>query len=200
MKRVLIFDFGGVLMKTVDYTPRYHWDDQLGLAHGSVERVVHGSPTWLQAQTGQIPVTEYWQDVAQQLKLSDVDIKQLAHDFYSGDQLDQDHIQFIKEMKAQGHQVALLSNDSTDLNAKLDHLNLHDLFDPLVISAYIGVMKPNAAAYHAVLKLLKRPAEETIFIDDRIENVEAAKKIGIHGVHYQPNINLVATLTPLLVQ
>lgn len=200
MQRVLIFDFGGVLMKTVNYSPRHGWDDRLGLAHGSVERIVHNEKSWIQAQTGQIPVEAYWQDVANQLKLSDDNVKQLAHDFYSGDQLDPELIQYIRGKKAEGVQIALLSNDSTELNAKLEQLEIHDLFDPLVISAHIGVMKPHPDAYHAVLKLINRPAEETIFIDDRLENVEGAEKLGIHGVHYHAGMNLPEILAPILVQ
>lgn len=60
MKRSIIFDFGGVLMRTIDYTPRHKWDDRLGLPHGSVEKVVHGSESWRQAQVGQMELQGYW--------------------------------------------------------------------------------------------------------------------------------------------
>lgn len=58
-KRAVIFDFGGVLMKTVDYSPRHQWDDRLSLPQGSVEKAVHNSDSWTQAQIGKIPLAGY---------------------------------------------------------------------------------------------------------------------------------------------
>lgn len=193
-KRAFIFDFGNVLMKTVDYTPRRAWDERLSLPPGSVERAVHNDDSWIQAQTGQIPLVAYWQDVAERLKLSSTDVAQLAEDFYSGDQLDMANIQLIERLRADGHPVALLSNDSLELLPKLERLGITHLFDPLVVSAQIRVMKPDAAAYQAVLSRLGRPAEGTVFIDDRQENIDGATALGIHGVLYTNDLDLESVL------
>ena len=72
------------------------------------------------------------------------------------------------------------------------------LFDPLVISGEIGVMKPHAAAYEAVLTRCGRPASEVVFIDDRIENIDGARASGMHGIHYKAGMDLAAALQPLL--
>jgi len=197
-KRAVIFDFGGVLMKTRDYGPRHAWDDYLGLAHGSVERAVHNEKSWRKAQTGEIAVTDYWADVLLQLGLTPDDVRDLADDFYSGDQLDADNIAYINYLRAEGFTVALLSNDSLELIPKLEAYDLINLFDPLVVSAQIGVMKPEAEAYQAVLNRLDRPASETIFIDDRLENVIGAKSLGIKAVHYHDGLDLRASLADLL--
>lgn len=192
MQRAVIFDFGGVLMKTVDYSPRFAWDDRLGLPRGSVERIVHNGESWVEAQTGTLSPAAYWADVAQQLKLEDT--TQLSQDFYSGDSLDADLISLIHDLRGAGRAVALLSNDSLELVDKLRRLEIDTLFDPLVISAQIGVMKPHPAAYQAVLDQLKRPPEKTIFVDDRLENVEGAAALGIQAVHYKPGMDLAAIL------
>lgn len=198
MKRALIFDFGGVLMKTVDYTPRHNWDVRLGLPRGTVEQIVHGAESWRKAQRGEITPAAYWADVAAQLNITTKQAAQLAVDFYSGDQLDADLIGLIRELRAGGHTVALLSNDSPELRAKLQKLGIIDLFDPLVISAEIGVMKPDAAAFEIMLERLTCPAEETIFIDDLPANVDAAAAIGIHSIQYINGMNLREMLVPLL--
>lgn len=192
MQQAVIFDFGGVLMKTLDYAPRFAWDDRLGLSHGSVERIVHNGDSWVKAQTGLITPQAYWADVAKQLKLDDV--SQLAADFYSGDVLDTTLIRLIHDLRAAGRDVALLSNDSLELKDKLRRLEIDALFDPLIISAEIGVMKPHPAAYQAVLDQLKRSAEEAVFIDDRLVNVQGAEAVGIRGIHYTPNMNLASIL------
>ncbi|HEX2619752.1 MAG TPA: HAD family hydrolase, partial [Phototrophicaceae bacterium] len=151
MKRAVIFDFGGVLMKTLDYRPRHAWDERLKLPHGSVERVVHGSDSWRQAQTGQLPVETYWQDVASQLKLSPDEVNQLKLDYFSGDVLDTLLMDYILELRKLNHPVGLLSNDSLELLPKLQRLGIMALFDALVVSAQIGFMKPAPQAYQAVL-------------------------------------------------
>lgn len=198
MRRAVIFDFGGVLMKTLDHTGRHLWDDRLGLSRGSVEKIVHGGESWRKAQRGEITPAEYWADVAAQLALDNGSIQQLAADFFSGDRLDAALIDYIHELRGLGHQVALLSNDSLELVAKLRRLAIAGLFDPLVISAQIGVMKPDARAYEAVLAAFNRPAAETIFVDDMVVNVEAAAALGIHAVQYVQDMDLRAVLAPLL--
>ncbi len=197
MKHLLIFDFGGVLMKTQDYTPRHNWDDRLGLPHGSVESIVHNAGSWIKAQTGVIPVEAYWDDVRQSLGISADQVQQLAIDFYSGDVLDDSLVDLIHRYRAEGHTVALLSNDSLELMPKLRRLNLVDLFDPLVVSAQIGVMKPAVAAYQALLDQANRPANEAVFIDDRAENIAGAEVLGIRGVHYQASMDLENALSSI---
>jgi len=198
MKRAVIFDFGGVLMKTVSQHPRHAWDDRLGLAHGSVEGIVHGSDAWRQAQIGKISVADYWAEVARQLGLSESDVQQLAQDYFSADRLDDDLIASIRDMRADGHTVALLSNDSPALADKLRTLGIADLFDPMVISGNIGAMKPDAAAYQAVLSALGRPASETVFIDDMPANVAGAQAVGMDAIRYVDGMDLPAALKPLL--
>jgi HAD superfamily hydrolase (TIGR01509 family) len=198
MQRALIFDYGGVVMKTVDYGPRHRWDDRLGLPHGSVERVVHGSPAWIGAMTGQVSLDAYWADVARQLRLDADQVRQLAADFYSGDQLDTALIAYLRRLRARGHTVALLSNASPALAGELDELGISGLFNPLVISAFIGVLKPDAGAYYAVLNRINRPPHETVFIDDMAANVAAARTLGIHAVQYRAGLDLPAVIEPLL--
>lgn len=174
-------------MRTVDPGPRRRWDERLGLPYGTVERAVHNNQTWIQVQQGQITPAQYWQDVARRLTLEPDAVQQLAVDFYAGDQLNSAVLKLIGQLLDSGHRIGLLSNDSPELRAKLDRLELVELFDPLVISAEIGVMKPKEGAYQAVLGKLGRPAEETIFIDDREENVNGARAVGMHAIHYIPD-------------
>lgn len=185
-------------MRTLDYTPRHRWDDRLTLPHGRVEQVVHGSESWKQAQTGTLSVTNYWDDVAKQLQLSQSEIQQLAHDFFSGDVLDQELVGYTRELKAAGYPIALLSNDSPALLEKLHHLQIADLFQPLVISALIGVMKPDPLAYQSVLTQLGYQAKNAIFIDDMPANIAGAEAVGIHAIRYVSFAPFKDELTTLL--
>jgi epoxide hydrolase-like predicted phosphatase len=198
MKRAVIFDFGGVLMKTLDYSYRHQWDDRLGLPRNTVEKVVHGSESWRQAQLGTLSLKDYWQDVAEQLKLSPHDLTQLQEDYFKGDRLDGELIAYIRELRTRGHCVALLSNDSPALQQKLERLDIQDLFDPLIISANIGYMKPAPDAYLAMLHALQLAPEQTVFIDDMPYNIVGAQAVGIHAIQYTPDLDLREVLESLL--
>jgi len=198
MIKALIFDFGGVLVRTEDYRPRHAWDERLGLPAGSVERAVHHSDLWVQAQLGRITDTTYWQGVAELLYMRQGDVEQLRRDYFSGDRLNHRLVDFIGELRAQGYAVALLSNESLQLNERLRELGISDLFDPIVISAQIGVMKPDPTAYRVVLQELHVAPREAIFIDDMLANVRGAQAVGLHALLFRPETNLREELKPFL--
>lgn len=198
MKTAFIFDFGGVFMRTMDYGPRHAWDHRLGLPLGGVEQVVHGSPSWQAAQVGRLSVANYWADIGNQLGLNAADLAQLQVDFFRGDVLDADLVEFTRGLKAKGYAVALLSNDSPALLSKLHHLGIADLFDPLVISGVIGVMKPDATAYQTILEAWPDHTGEVVFIDDMSANIAGAEAVGIRGILYRDLVGLEATIQQYL--
>lgn len=185
-----IFDWGGVLMRTEDHSFRLAWDARLGLAPGSVEQVVHGIPEWRQAQRGEISSAAYWQAVAQQLGLTAEETLALRSDFYSGDRLDKELIMLIQKLRESGIRTGLLSNNTPDLRDEMRALKLDGIFDAVVISAEIGVMKPEPAAYHAILDALNTVPQQAILIDDFEDNVAGAQAVGMQAVHFRPKLDL----------
>ena len=194
----IIFEWGGVLMRTHDRARRHAWDARLGLPLGSVERVVHGSEAWLRAQRGNLTDEAYWQAVARELGLDAVALSQLQVDFYADDHLDGDLMAFIRELRANGVKVGLLSNNSAALLDELAALGVADAFDSCVISAVTGIMKPDPAAYHAILNALDISPERALFIDDTLANVEGARAVGMVAVLYRPDVSLRAIVTDWL--
>jgi len=126
------------------------------------------------------------------------DITALRAAFYSGDVLNVKLVACIDRLRASGLRIGLLSNFSTDLRAMLGQQDLLWRFDALTISAEIGVMKPDAAAYRAVLAVLGLEAQACVFIDDIPANVAAAQEVGMHGIVFEDNAACLATLTRLL--
>lgn len=93
-------------------------------------------------------------------------------------------LKLIRELKAQSYQTAILS-DMTEFQAEVIRQNGYfNLFDPVVLSHENRVKKPNPEAFQILLKKLNKPASSVIFIDDRIENIEAAKIQGIDAIHF----------------
>lgn len=93
-------------------------------------------------------------------------------------------LNLVKKLKTQCYQTAILS-DMTQYQAEIIRKNGYfDLFNPVVLSHENKVKKPNPEAFQILLKKLNKPASSVIFIDDRIENVEAAKTQGIDAIHF----------------
>ncbi|MBN1679216.1 MAG: HAD family phosphatase [Anaerolineae bacterium] len=197
MIKGLIFDFGGVIMRTEDPGPRLAWDQRLGLPPGSVERAVHQSDIWVQVQLGRISNDAYWKGVAELLYTTPDNMDDLRRDYFSGDRLNDDLIDLIRALKEQGYPVVLLSNDSLQLEAKLRELDINTLFDQVLISAKIGVMKPDPTAYRVALRALKIAPFEAVCIDDLAANIHSAEALGIHAILYRPETDIQAELLRL---
>jgi epoxide hydrolase-like predicted phosphatase len=194
MSKAVIFDWGGVLMRTIDYSSRHAWDHHLGLPSGSVESIVHGVPAWEQAQRGEIAPEAYWEVVQRSLGLDSEALAALREDFYIGDRLDETLVELIVGLRERGVLVGLLSNNTLDLYDALAAFELDQLFDAVVISAEIGLMKPDPAAYQVVLERLGVAPQQAIFVDDFPANVEGARAVGLEAVRFTPDLDLAAAL------
>ena len=191
----VIFDFGGVLVRTGDPFGRREWETRLGLVPGDLERLVHGSESWIKAQCGMITDAQHWEYVAAHLGVPAHEVPQLRADYFRDDKLDTGLIALIKSLHEQGVTIGLLSNDSAALEDKLRRqLNIYQHFDAVIISAKIGVMKPNPGAYQAITSALGVEPAQCIFIDDNRANVQGAVDFGMKAIQYQAGINLQSEL------
>ena len=194
----VIFDYGGVLARTVDPAPRAAWERALGLAPGALTTAVHDERLWVAAQNGDISSDTHWQAMGEALGLSEAQLHELRASFYDGDVLNQQLVACIDHLRQQGVATGLLSNFSADLRGMLEAQDLLRRFDHVAISAEIGVMKPDAAAYEAILGMLVLPAAACVFIDDLPANVAAAQALGMHGIVFEDTASCLAALDGLL--
>lgn len=196
--KAVIFDYGNVLARTLDAAPRARWEQRCGLLPGALEGLVHNTHSWVAAQCGRITAEAHWHAVARSLKLTGEESAELQATFYSGDRVHTALVARLDALRAAGTPTALLSNFSTDLRRLLHQQDLLRRFDHIVISAEIGVMKPHAAAYQAVLDLLALPGTACIFVDDQPDNVTAAQALGMQGLVFDQTPACLAALDSLL--
>lgn len=196
--KAVIFDYGGVLARTIDPEPRAVWERDLGLAPGALTAAVHDKQLWVAAQNGSITSDAHWQAVGEALGLSKSKLRELRGSFYGGDVLNQQLLARIDHLRQQGVALGLLSNFSTDLRGMLETQGLLRRFDRVAISAEIGVVKPDAAAYEAILGMLALPASACVFIDDLPANVAAARALGMHGIVFEDTDSCLEALKGLL--
>ncbi|MBQ8404554.1 MAG: HAD family phosphatase [Clostridia bacterium] len=87
----------------------------------------------------------------------------------------------VRELHENGKKLYLLSNFNQRLRGELHLAPALKMFDGLVISGEIGMVKPNADIYEYLLDTYKLDPAECIFVDDREDNIEAGEKVGIKG-------------------
>lgn len=107
-----------------------------------------------------------------------------------------DALAVVDELKSAGECfLATLNNESHELNDyRIDHFDLRSRFDAFLTSSYLGVKKPDPAIYGLALHITGRRGQESVFIDDRELNVEAAEAHGMLAIHYQDPGQLRAEL------
>ena len=90
---------------------------------------------------------------------------------------------WIIELKQKGYKVYLLSNyGKTAFEGIKNNFQFYPIVDGEVISYQVKLVKPEEKIYKTLLEKYSLKAEECVFLDDREENIEAAKKLGFHGI------------------
>lgn len=93
----------------------------------------------------------------------------------------------IDELKAAGYKLYVLSNMSREFIDFLRKQKVYENFDGDVVSCEVGIVKPMPEIYDLLLERFNLDPSETIFIDDRKENVDAADAKGIATFHFDRN-------------
>jgi epoxide hydrolase-like predicted phosphatase len=195
MVKAVILDFDGVLIRAESHNAHHAWDERLGLPTGSVERAIHHSDLWIQAQLGRISYQAYWKGVAELLYTSPDVIPELRRDFFSGDRLNYKLVDYIRELRKHDIQIALLCNATAHLKKRLEEFGVQDIFDHVLISAEIGVMKPDPTAFRVALQALGTAPQETIYVDDSYINVRAAQSVNLDTILFRPDTDLRSVLS-----
>jgi putative hydrolase of the HAD superfamily len=197
MLRAVFVDFGGVLMRTEDQEPRLRMAEHRGVPPGRLEKLIFESKSSLSASIGEITEAAHWQWVADTLGISCQETEKLAADFFSGDRLDTVLIEFLRSLRPQ-RRIGLISNAWSGLRDYISRSDFADVFDELVISAEVGLVKPDPRIYHLALDRLAVTPEESLFLDDMPANVQAALSIGMQAVQFTRPEETMAELKRIL--
>lgn len=180
--RAVIWDLGGVLLRTEDYGPRDGLAQRLGMSRLELEETAFGKEAGKRGQRGEVSASEHWATIAQSVGLP---VETFWNEFFGGDRLDQELVAAIRELRLR-YRTGLLSNAFSDLRGLVtEQWKIADAFDELVISAEEGVMKPDERIYRITLERLGVAAQEAVFVDDFKRNVEAAERAGIRAIHFR---------------
>lgn len=91
----------------------------------------------------------------------------------------------VDQLREKQIPIALLSNIDERLSKLVREFGLYEPFNPCLLSCEIGAEKPDPKAYEILLEQLDLPSRDIVFIDDKLENVEEAKKMGLDAVLFK---------------
>jgi len=184
--RAVVFDYGMVLSGPPH--PRAHEELRriTGLSQEAFERLYWTDR--LAYDRGDLTGLAFWRKFVSDagLGLSDHEITQLNHwDARMWSTVNQETLAWHKQLKEHGLRTGILSNmgDSV-LEVILEKFAWIEDFDVLIWSYQHGMVKPDRAIYELLLDRLGAAPEETLFLDDKLENIEGARHLGIQGLQF----------------
>lgn len=189
MIEAVVFDVGGVLCPSpLDEFTKV--DVEYGLPEGTVMSFVRGGGDFARCETGRMPITEFYElCVARIAEVHGVQVPPQRLDAMlwacMGDTVRPEMRELVIEIKAAGHQTALLTNIFAE---RRDWL--HSIFPPGTIDVFgdsseLGMRKPEQPIYERLVELLGRRPGEIAFVDDFPENLAPARAMGIVDILFE---------------
>jgi 2-haloacid dehalogenase len=195
----LIFDFGGVL---IDWNPAYVFLKEF---RGNQDEMSHFLNTICSWMWNENQDAGYSLDKATEERVAMYPEHERLIRMYYGrweDMLGYEHtdtVELLKKFKDNGtYRLIGLTNWSNEtFPVALERFDFLSWFEGIVVSGTEKMKKPDASIYMLTLDRYNVTARNAVFIDDKLENVHAATKLGIHGVHFTTATKLKRDLETL---
>jgi putative hydrolase of the HAD superfamily len=200
----IIFDLGGVLLN-ISYQKTIDEFEKLGIDNSSsFYSKKEQNNIFNHLECGKITVEKFVKEIQQHCNTSTP--KQILF-AWNAMLLDfpKNKINLLNNLKEK-YQIFLLSNTNEihinkfqNIMGEKEYHKFYNLFNKVYYSYEIGFRKPDIEAFHLVLDKNNLKAKEVLFIDDSLQHIEGAKKLGIKTYHLQDNEE-VTTIFPGIVQ
>jgi putative hydrolase of the HAD superfamily len=196
--RAVLWDMGGVILRTEDSSGRRRWEQRLGLAPGELAKIVFDGEGSRKAVVGRGTEDDIWTWVLGRLGLPESERHALAADFFSGDRMDQRLVGFIRSLRPRV-KTGMITNAWPNVRNYLENeWHVADAFDRIVISAEVGLIKPDPRIYRMALEGLGVLPGEAVFVDDMPENITGAEAVGMHGIRFLTPDQAISEVRDLL--
>lgn len=195
--RAVFFDLGGVIVRTEYQSPRQQLAERLGMEYDDLSRIVFDSESSIEATVGSITSLQHWESVLKRLKRSADEMTSIRDEFFAGDIVDHEILNFLRSLRGT-YKTGLISNAWSDLRDYMVREKMDDAFDHIIISAEVGVAKPEAKIFQIALEQAGVRPDEAVFVDDFYANIEGCEKVGMKGIHFKDAQSALQQLKLLL--
>ncbi|MEF1256577.1 HAD family hydrolase [Vibrio sp. M260112] len=183
--RNIVFDVGNVIVRwdPIEITRLTFVERE---DHEQLAKVIFQSQTWVNLNKGLISETEAKTQYQQLLGLSERESEQLFYYVTQTQRLIDGSIELVQRIKNAGYGVYALTDNVHEIVSYLKSTySFWPLFDGAIVSADVGMLKPQPEIYHSLLNKFNLIASETVFIDDMLYNVEGAKFVGMYAIQFE---------------
>ncbi len=196
--KAVIFDIGGVLLVNDGREQTQKPDSQAKLQMDEIFKFINRSGIGISATKGQLSVQELWSQVGERFKVDPQQIQALEAEAIVTERLNTELAEFLQSLRPH-YKTALLSNAWPGARASLNaKYALDKLADMQFFSSEEGKMKPDANFYLIALMRLRIQANEAVFLDDKIVNVDGASVLGMNSIQYRNNEQAMADIKRVL--
>ena len=199
MIRNIIFDFGAVL---VDWNPHYLFDGYFGDADKASWFLDHiCTNEWNRQFDGGKPFAEGIAELKAEHPAwaREIDVYWTDWEKMMGGPIPGMY-ELVSDLKAAGYGVYGLTNWSSETFYRIEkNYPVFTLLDGKVVSGDVRLLKPDAAIFHCLLDKYGLKAEESLFIDDTLSNVEGARAAGLSALPFTDARTLRVDLHRLLI-
>jgi epoxide hydrolase-like predicted phosphatase len=193
----LLIDFGGVLTTSV-------WDSfadfcrEKQLEENAVKRLFREDPEALAdlrgLETGGLSEEDFEQRFAKRLGLGEA--SDLIDSMFRGMRPSEPMVAAVRDARGAGIRTGLVSNSWS--TSHYDRDLLRQLFDAVVISAEVGMHKPQREIYLLASERLGVPPSGCVFVDDLRENCAGAEAVGMTAILHREPADSIARMEELL--
>lgn len=198
--KVVVFDYGEVISRVPSEADRRILTDIAGVAADDPRFWDAYWRTRDRLDQGTLSIADYWRGIAAELgaEWSGPLVHRLwLADYRSWLSFDEGTLQVLTDLHHGGTRLALLSNAGRDFGSYFRHGSLGGLFEDVFVSGELGLIKPDAGIFRAMLSQLGIGADELVFIDNKEENVRGAREVGAIGHVFTSATGLREFLTGL---
>lgn len=181
----VVFDVGNVLLSFCPdkiLETNFPGDTEL---HSKLTEIAFKSPYWTMLDRGLLTTEEAIEHICARHPEERDAVTKLMYGWIDLKDVCTENVEVLKQCKAMGKKTVVLSNYHKEpfayIRKKYDFFNL---FDDIVVSAHIGLLKPDLDIYKYVTDTYSLVPERTLFIDDTPMNIEAALRMGWQGFLY----------------
>jgi epoxide hydrolase-like predicted phosphatase len=194
--RAVISDFGGVLT-----TPLMHsfaaFQDETGITANSLgtamQRIAErdGEHPLFELERGRIAETDFLAALRTELAVElghEPELHRFREIYFAALQPNQAMVDALLGLKERGYRMALLTNNVREWEPLWrGMLPVDEIFEVIVDSAFVGMRKPEPEIYELAVERIGdgTGAAECLFVDDVEVNVEAARELGMTGIHFR---------------
>ncbi len=196
--KTIIFDFGGVIGSDSD-----RWEDEYrkvveesGLTAEKLHELYNKH--WPKLSIGAELASTFWDEVYELAPKKP--IRGTLEKYYEdGVRGNKDVLLIAAKLREKGFKIGVITNTAVDwVDIKMRKFGLKDIFNGVYCSCTVGVAKPDPRIYLTAIQNMKTTVRETIFVDDREENLVACEKLGIKGLLFRDAAQLRLDLSELL--